>query len=168
MWQSSVLLGRTYFIFMERGMVLTPSHGDMDSNCGSSATQRRTISLPHLSFLVPWSGNVECLFRSKDDILVVFKNKNQTTLQKRVLVSTTVLIMLWDPAVLLSCSRSAALIKYYSGPLVLYAQLPAAVTHAQVFYNASMVCTCGEWYRFPSSFFHSERIVIVWICSIYI
>jgi alpha-1,2-mannosyltransferase len=88
------------------------------------------------------------------------RNQNQTTPPKGTLASIIVLSILWSPAVLLSCSRVAALIKYYSGPLLLYARLPTAVINAQVTHNkALIVCTCGEWYRFPSSFFIPSELL---------
>jgi alpha-1,2-mannosyltransferase len=47
------------------------------------------------------------------------------------------------PSLLLSMSRTAALSKYYAAPLQIYARVPPGTT----------VCVCGEWYRFPGSFF---------------
>lgn len=53
-------------------------------------------------------------------------------------------ILLLIPSCLLGISRTMALSKYYTAPLALYAAIPP---------NArGLVCTCGEWYRFPSSF----------------
>jgi alpha-1,2-mannosyltransferase len=65
--------------------------------------------------------------------------------------SSTVLkiqALLWAPAAILSLSRASALAKYYTAPLNVYAQLQKEPDVAD-----SVVCTCGEWYRFPSSFF---------------
>lgn len=56
--------------------------------------------------------------------------------------------VLWVPVILLSLSRTMALAHYYTAPLRIYASIPPG----------SRVCTCGEWYRFPSSFFLSEDI----------
>lgn len=58
----------------------------------------------------------------------------------------TIHAFVWFWVVVLSVSRTWALYKYYSAPMHVYAALrnqPAPAT----------VCTCGEWYRFPSSFF---------------
>ena len=49
--------------------------------------------------------------------------------------------------VMLSVSRSLALSKYYTAPLDVYAALPISGE------GGGLVCTCGEWYRFPSSFY---------------
>jgi len=60
---------------------------------------------------------------------------------------------------MISWSRTAALSKYYSAPLLVYAQLPDAITKKVVEVSGSTesstitVCTCGEWYRYPSSFY---------------
>lgn len=65
--------------------------------------------------------------------------------------SSTVLkiqALLWAPAAILSLSRASALAKYYTAPLNVYAQLQKEPNVVD-----SVVCTCGEWYRFPSSFF---------------
>lgn len=56
--------------------------------------------------------------------------------------------LLWVPAAMLSFSRTAALAKYYTSPLNVYAQLQNEPNVVD-----SVVCTCGEWYRFPSSFY---------------
>lgn len=54
----------------------------------------------------------------------------------------------WFPAAIFSLSRTLALSKYYTAPLYIYAQL-----QKQPYVVDSVVCTCGEWYRFPSSFY---------------
>ena len=55
--------------------------------------------------------------------------------------------LVWIPVVAVSLCRTAALWKYYSeAPLRIYSALPPATT-------TGLVCTCGEWYRFPSSFY---------------
>jgi len=62
-------------------------------------------------------------------------------------------LLLWTPAALLSLSRGAALAKYYTAPLTVYSKLqnePDVVD--------AVVCTCGEWYRFPSSFYLPSSI----------
>jgi alpha-1,2-mannosyltransferase len=56
--------------------------------------------------------------------------------------------ILFAPAVLLSMSRTLALSNYYTAPLYVYSQLQHQPDVAD-----SVVCTCGEWYRFPSSFY---------------
>lgn len=49
------------------------------------------------------------------------------------------------PSCLISQSRSMALSKYYTAPLKVFAALPVS--------TPGLVCTCGEWYRFPSSYY---------------
>jgi alpha-1,2-mannosyltransferase len=53
------------------------------------------------------------------------------------------LTLFFLPSLLLSMSRTAALSKYYAAPLQIYAKVPPDTT----------VCVCGEWYRFPGSFY---------------
>lgn len=60
---------------------------------------------------------------------------------------------IWLPAVLISTSRTVALSKYYSAPLQVYSQLRY---HPDV--TDTVICTCGEWYRFPSSFYLPSSI----------
>jgi alpha-1,2-mannosyltransferase len=48
------------------------------------------------------------------------------------------------PSSMIGVSRTMALAKYYTSPLDVYAAIPSTATGS--------VCTCGEWYRFPSSF----------------
>ena len=55
--------------------------------------------------------------------------------------------MVWVPAILLSLCRVAALRRYYTAPLSIYAQVAALKE------PGSRVCTCGEWYRYPGSFY---------------
>ena len=55
-------------------------------------------------------------------------------------------ILLLLPSCLISQSRSMALSKYYTAPLKVYAALPSSP-------QGGLVCTCGEWYRFPSSYY---------------
>jgi alpha-1,2-mannosyltransferase len=79
--------------------------------------------------------------------------KNRSS-QTRYVFSVVLLCVMWGPAALISGCRIAALMKYYSAPLLLYAELPVAIENYR---NSSKtpvrVCTCGEWYRFPSSFY---------------
>ena len=56
--------------------------------------------------------------------------------------------LIWIPTGALSLLRVAALRKYYSAPLAIYAALHTQATTE----GKQFVCTCGEWYRFPSSF----------------
>lgn len=55
---------------------------------------------------------------------------------------------LWIPMAALSCLRTLALKKYYAAPLSIYAALQSTADTSE----KHLVCTCGEWYRFPSSF----------------
>ena len=64
-----------------------------------------------------------------------------------------VLTILWTPAILLSLSRTVALSKYYTAPLSVYSHLQHHADAAD-----STICTCGEWYRFPSSFYLPSTI----------
>jgi len=68
-------------------------------------------------------------------------------------------LALLSPSAMISVSRSLALCHYYSAPLDLYRDL---FSHAVTATSLSVsngedtithVCTAGEWYRFPSSFF---------------
>mmetsp|Transcript_28887 Transcript_28887/g.67827 ORF Transcript_28887/g.67827 Transcript_28887/m.67827 type:complete len:641 (-) Transcript_28887:2236-4158(-) len=87
---------------------------------------------------------------------------NQESTRKTA-ISATILAILWTPACVFSLSRTAALSKYYSAPLHVYAQMSAAIADSNVSSthegsvptaaSTKVVCTCGEWYRFPSSFF---------------
>jgi alpha-1,2-mannosyltransferase len=52
------------------------------------------------------------------------------------------------PSCLISQSRTMALSKYYTSPLKVFASLPVT--------SQGLVCTCGEWYRFPSSYYLPE------------
>lgn len=57
-------------------------------------------------------------------------------------------IVLLLPACLISQCRTMALSKYYTSPLKVFASLPVT--------SQGLVCTCGEWYRFPSSYYLPE------------
>ena len=63
-------------------------------------------------------------------------------------VSLMIQGIIWVPAALLSMSRTLALSKYYTAPLHVYAEL-----QKQPYIVEATICTCGEWYRFPSSFY---------------
>mmetsp|Transcript_42946 Transcript_42946/g.103931 ORF Transcript_42946/g.103931 Transcript_42946/m.103931 type:complete len:583 (+) Transcript_42946:108-1856(+) len=62
-------------------------------------------------------------------------------------------LLLWSPAAILSLSRGTALAKYYTAPLTVYSKLQSEPDIVD-----AMVCTCGEWYRFPSSFYLPSTI----------
>jgi alpha-1,2-mannosyltransferase len=67
------------------------------------------------------------------------------------------LALLSFPAAI-SISRSLALYRYYSAPAAVYRELyyrasPSSTTVAAASRPITYVCTAGEWYRFPSSFF---------------
>ena len=62
--------------------------------------------------------------------------------------SLMVLAIMWLPAVVISISRTLGLSKYYAAPLHVYSHLQYLPDITD-----STICTCGEWYRFPSSFY---------------
>jgi alpha-1,2-mannosyltransferase len=62
----------------------------------------------------------------------------------------------WIPVVLLSISRSMALHWYYKAPIDVYSALSSSSFSPAVPTPPQLVCTCGEWYRYPSSFFLPE------------
>jgi alpha-1,2-mannosyltransferase len=61
-------------------------------------------------------------------------------------------ILLLVPACLMCISRTMALSKYYTAPLSVYSALAQHQVQQQA-EEGSLVCTCGEWHRFPSSFY---------------
>ena len=61
--------------------------------------------------------------------------------------------VIWLPAAIISLSRAWALSKYYTAPLYVYSQLQNELNVVD-----STICTCGEWYRFPSSFYVPSMI----------
>jgi len=71
-------------------------------------------------------------------------SKMQTTPTHRSIMHGLLLV----PMAALSCLRILALKKYYVAPLSIYAALHSSSDSG----NRQFVCTCGEWYRFPSSF----------------
>jgi alpha-1,2-mannosyltransferase len=84
-----------------------------------------------------------------DSIMQVMFQKETPLSRRSPTQSLIVQGILWAPAALLSLARTWALSKYYTAPLYVYAQfqsLPDMVVDAKI-------CTCGEWYRFPSSFY---------------
>ncbi|VEU36826.1 unnamed protein product [Pseudo-nitzschia multistriata] len=92
--------------------------------------------------------------------------KRQST--RKIQISAIALAIIWIPACAISLSRTAALSKYYSAPLHVYAQISSAIAekkktstleetdHTKT--SIDVVCTCGEWYRFPSSFFIKSEL----------
>ena len=87
-------------------------------------------------------------------------------------VSLYLQLALWVPAALIGVSRTTALSKYYTAPFHVYAQfqheMPLLSRKAvdatsnpeseekeapTVASSTTTICTCGEWYRFPSSFY---------------
>lgn len=68
--------------------------------------------------------------------------------------------VLWIPGILLSLGRTAALCRYYSAPLTVY-----AVLAGQYPSRSGLVCTCGEWYRFPGSFFLPDQAQLAYLPS---
>lgn len=84
--------------------------------------------------------------------VVVYRNKaTTTTIMKERIMSPSIIwqVVIWTPAILLSWSRTYALSKYYTAPLQVYSQLQQH--HMDM--TDAIICTCGEWYRFPSSFY---------------
>lgn len=65
-----------------------------------------------------------------------------------------------SPAAALSISRSLALHHYYTAPLALYRDLFYQVTSGaqEIVAAKKYVCTGGEWYRFPTSFFLPDNV----------
>jgi len=93
------------------------------------------------------------------------QRKQNQKLVINVRTSVIILLTVWIPAATISMSRTVALSKYYSAPLHLYAQLsdfiatPSSQVKAtdSISISTKIVCTCGEWYRFPSSFFIESK-----------
>jgi alpha-1,2-mannosyltransferase len=81
-------------------------------------------------------------------------NENKRKARKTMQWLQHVWMIAFLPACLLSVSRSMALSKYYTAPLRVYAALPPVVRNDQA--NQMVVCTCGEWYRYPSSYYLPE------------
>ena len=99
-----------------------------------------------------------CLGASMLSIWVVEGILNYMTSGKKQRTSTrsgSILFLngiVWGPAILFSFARTTALIKYYSAPLSIYADLPHTIMKEKSD-QSTVICTCGEWYRFPSSFY---------------
>jgi alpha-1,2-mannosyltransferase len=61
-------------------------------------------------------------------------------------------IVLLAPSCLMCISRTLALTKYYTAPLSAFSALAQQAVPAATDATA-LVCTCGEWHRFPSTFY---------------
>lgn len=58
------------------------------------------------------------------------------------------------PACIVSACRTGALSTYYTAPLSVYAELQQLSTsNKSPDASKILVCTCGEWYRFPSGYY---------------
>lgn len=86
---------------------------------------------------------------------MVLRNKSSSSSSSSIAIRPALLIqaLLWSPAVIISLSRTLALATYYTAPLQVYSQFQH---HPDV--TDSVICTCGEWYRFPSSFYLPSTI----------
>jgi alpha-1,2-mannosyltransferase len=64
-------------------------------------------------------------------------------------------VCVWMSVMAISLSRTMALWKYYSAPLDVYTTLSQHIQREPTPSSTRrmLVCTCGEWYRFPSSFY---------------
>jgi len=88
---------------------------------------------------------------------------SEQKLTRSVRLSAFILALIWIPAASISLSRTIALSKYYTAPLHLYSHLSSAIATREEMLDhgnqtsdemsAKVVCTGGEWYRFPSSFY---------------
>ena len=80
-------------------------------------------------------------------------------------------VCIWIPIIAVSSSRTYALYKYYHAPIDVYNHLSTIITKTTVAAkerqgstiqpnvstgSSDMVCTCGEWYRYMSSFYLPE------------
>ena len=104
---------------------------------GAAITMREVICLA--------SKLLSLLLRSKQR-----KQKSRGNIQ--LLLGLTLLF----PSIAISVSRSFALYHYYSAPLRIYRDLFSHASASLVLSGEKQinyVCTAGEWYRFPSSFF---------------
>lgn len=84
-----------------------------------------------------------------------FSRHKHVRLRGRILFHAFVVV----PAVALSVMRTMALKRYYTAPLQVYARLNSHHLATRGYKKKTfegtpyLVCTCGEWHRFPSSFF---------------
>jgi alpha-1,2-mannosyltransferase len=78
-------------------------------------------------------------------------------------------VAVWLPIVVLSVCRSAALAKYYTAPVTIYTALafqPVPVAQQDQEQKKLLACTCGEWYRFPGSFYLPDNVELGFLQSV--
>ena len=95
--------------------------------------------------------------------------------QAPTFVKWTVQGAVWLPSTVLSALRMLALCKYYSAPMMIYATLSSHIQnnrqhdissfHVMPSPSKVVVCTCGEWYRFPSSFYLPDNVTLGFLPS---
>jgi alpha-1,2-mannosyltransferase len=80
------------------------------------------------------------------------RRSNQLIRVKYLLI---LLCILWIPSMIVSQTRLMALSSYYTAPLVVYSKISGILSteRSQADNDNVIICTCGEWYRFPSSFY---------------
>ena len=88
-----------------------------------------------------------CIFRILDKLSLL--STFGTPIHRSILHGVVLI-----PMAALSMLRILALQKYYTAPFSIYAALHASSkdSGASTLQTKQLVCTCGEWYRFPSSF----------------
>ncbi len=111
---------------------------------------------------------VKGIFDQLRDRLQQQQTDSNRKLTTNMCMSAFILALVWVPAASISLSRTIALSKYYTAPLHLYSQLSSAITTAEKVLSSGseisgktstkVVCTCGEWYRFPSSFYIGSEV----------
>ena len=113
-------------------------------------------------FSVCMTQGVVKFFRTK---MGPAKQEQEQKLKRDARINLFIVTLIWIPAATISWSRTFALSKYYTAPLRLYSRIPAAIEQERGRRSvnvegsdlndssADVICTCGEWYRFPSSFF---------------
>ena len=74
-------------------------------------------------------------------------------------------ILVWSLSVFVSMLRTMALYKYYSAPMHIYAALNVLQEEGATIIESKTVCTCGEWHRFPSSFFLPKGVHLTFLES---
>lgn len=75
-------------------------------------------------------------------------------------------LLVLSPAAIISISRSLALHRHYTAPQALYQHAFDQILNVSAPDGEKQhVCTCGEWYRFPSSFFLHENIQLGFLKS---
>lgn len=93
------------------------------------------------------------------------RNESDKKPTRNLRTTVFILALIWVPAASISWSRTIALSKYYTAPLHIYSQLPDVIAGGKSTElidsdksSADVVCTCGEWYRFPSSFYIESEV----------